>query len=1254
MRGRSFGPVTLSVDAHQAVHFSSVDLENGNAAKKLPSGVGSGRGDWHLQLSSELEIEVLSYVRTGDGFFAAMHDMAPSEDGGHRVPIFHPADEPNQASLLRLVNLGGEGADVAIRGTDDMGLSPGGGATVSVAPGTARTLTSSELESGSALGMTGSLGDGAGMWRLHIESSQPIIVMSLMSDPAGHVTSLSTSRAEPEEGVNFVPLFPSASDSHGRQGFVRVANHSDATREVTIIPRDDSDWEYAPLVLTVHPRETVHFDSLDLELGNTGKGLRGSTGSGLGDWWLELSGGPDIEVASYVRAADGFLTAMHDTAPGEGAGRRVATFGPANETNGTGVLRLVNPGAREATAIVAGTDDLGRSPGSEVRIVVGAGASRTLSSAELESGGPQSEGALGDGAGMWRLSVESDAPLIVTNFHESRAGRLTNLSTAPTGSDAMDAPNPQLEVGTMSVDDADLEGGGSFTLSGSVRNAGDAESPATTLRYYRSTDTLISTQDTEVGTDAVDALPASGSSAESVLLTAPLDAGTYHYGACVDTVAGESDTADNCSPSVSVNVEAPRTSPDLEVGAPTVSDSGPETGASFTLSATVTNAGDADAAATTLRYYRSANTLISTLDTEVGTDAVAALSASGTSAESITLTAPATAGTYYYGACVDAVTGESEISDNCSAPLRVVVKEPGERPDLGVGAPSVDDASPDTGGSFTLSATVTNSGDADAAATTLRYHRSINATISRLDPSVGTDPVDALPASGSSEESVTLVAPRIAGVHYYGACVDAVAGESATGDNCSASVRVEVGQLGPGPDLEVHSTAVSDRRPSAGATIALSATVRNTGNAASVATTLRYYRSTNVFITKLDTEVGTDAVAALPAWVSGEESAGSARSIALVMPQDAGVYYYGACVDVVVNELERADNCSASVTVEVREARDQPDLGVGTPTVSDGSPLMGASFTLSATVTNAGDGASAATTLRYYRSADSTITTSDTSVGADAVGALSASGTNSESITLTAPAMAGTYYYGACVDSVAGESDTTSNCSSSVQVTVAAPPSPDLAVYAVVASTSPGGTPPGGTIGLSAGVRNDGDESSAATTLRYYQSTDATITTADTEVGTVTVGELSAGATTTPEGVDATAPPSAGAYYYGACVDAVTGESDTTNNCSGSAAVIVGTPAQYPDLAVGTPTVSDPSPETGASFTLSATVSNAGDGASAATTLRYYRVGGRDDHEFGHIDGDGRRWGHWRTSGTSAESISLSAPSTAGTYYYGA
>ena len=76
-----------------------------------------------------------------------------------------------------------------------------------------------------------------------------------------------------------------------------------------------------------------------------------------------------------------------------------------------------------------------------------------------------------------------------------------------------------------------------------------------------------------------------------------------------------------------------------------------------------------------------------------------------------------------------------------------------------------------------------------------------------------------------------------------------------------------------------------------------------------------------------------------------------------------------------------------------------PDLVVGTPRVSDSSPETGDSFTLSATVRNGGDGESAATTLRYYRSTDATISSSDTSVGTDAVGTLAASGTSAESIS---------------------------------------------------------------------------------------------------------------------------------------------------------------------------------------------------------------------------------------------------------------
>ena len=137
------------------------------------------------------------------------------------------------------------------------------------------------------------------------------------------------------------------------------------------------------------------------------------------------------------------------------------------------------------------------------------------------------------------------------------------------------------------------------------------------------------------------------------------------------------------------------------------------------------------------------------------------------------------------------------------------------------------------------------------------------------------------------------------------------------------------------------------------------------------------------------------------------------------------------------------------------------------------------------------DEASVVTTMRFYRSTDATITTSDTEVGTAAVGGLSPTGTGSRSATssnrsgmlastvdsattfyhgeleLNAPSTPGTYYYGACVDAVTDESDTTNNCSSSAQVTVRSseqqvPGAPDLNPYTIVVEAGLDGLSPEG------------------------------------------------------------------------------------------------------------------------------------------------------------------------------------------------
>ena len=69
-------------------------------------------------------------------------------------------------------------------------------------------------------------------------------------------------------------------------------------------------------------------------------------------------------------------------------------------------------------------------------------------------------------------------------------------------------------------------------------------------------------------------------------------------------------------------------------------------------------------------------------------------------------------------------------------------------------------------------------------------------------------------------------------------------------------------------------------------------------------------------------------------------------------------------------------NCSGSSPPSGR-----PDLTVESPSVSDNTLTTGQSFDLEATVRNQGTGSSASTTLRYYRSADATISTDDKEVG---------------------------------------------------------------------------------------------------------------------------------------------------------------------------------------------------------------------------------------------------------------------------------
>ena len=189
--GNEVGPARLQLTAGETQPFNSEDLETGNDSKGLTDPLPDGQGDWRLRIYSTLDIEPVTYIRTGGGFLSAMNDFVTGVAMGHRVPIFNPASNTNIVSWLRLVNPTSAAATVTIAGRDQDGAGAAGGdVTLTLGAGEARRVTAQDLEMGGS-GLTGSLGDGAGKWSLWVSADQPIRVMNLMDTLTGELSNLS-------------------------------------------------------------------------------------------------------------------------------------------------------------------------------------------------------------------------------------------------------------------------------------------------------------------------------------------------------------------------------------------------------------------------------------------------------------------------------------------------------------------------------------------------------------------------------------------------------------------------------------------------------------------------------------------------------------------------------------------------------------------------------------------------------------------------------------------------------------------------------------------------------------------------------------------------------------------------------------------------------------------------------------------------------------------------------------------------------
>ena len=243
-----------------------------------------------------------------------------------------------------------------------------------------------------------------------------------------------------------LPLFVTSTTAGTTQGVLRLLNDTGESGSVEIYAIDDAGTRTGPATFTLNAWTAVEFDASELASGNAMKGLSEGLGTLSGDVRLAIETELQIVPSAYVRAADGTLSAMHDTvrasvAAGGGGGYRylVPIFNSASEVTQVSRLRLINPGDRIASITIEGRDDTGAAAtGGTVQLTLPAGGAQTLTAQQLEAGdtgmtGQAGQagltGRLGAGVGRWRLTVSSDRSIQVVNVVSATSGYLNNLST---------------------------------------------------------------------------------------------------------------------------------------------------------------------------------------------------------------------------------------------------------------------------------------------------------------------------------------------------------------------------------------------------------------------------------------------------------------------------------------------------------------------------------------------------------------------------------------------------------------------------------------------------------------------------------------------------------------------------------------------------------------------------------------------------------------------------------------------------------
>ncbi|MDE0423175.1 MAG: hypothetical protein OXK76_20085 [Gammaproteobacteria bacterium] len=233
----------------------------------------------------------------------------------HSIPLFMAHGNPEQRQgFIRIVNHSDEAGTVEIHGVDDAGTSHGP-AELSIGALETKHLNSEDLEHGNeGKGLTGSLGDGEGDWRLLLDGGgldiEPLVYIRTLHD--GFLTSMHDVVTEALSSHR-VPIFNPGSNRN-QESSLRLINPGEVDANVTVTGRDDAGSQNGSggFSLTIPAGGAQTVQSSELEAGNSESD---GIGDGTGKWSLDIQSDVPIEVVNLMSTVSGHLTNLSGTNP---------------------------------------------------------------------------------------------------------------------------------------------------------------------------------------------------------------------------------------------------------------------------------------------------------------------------------------------------------------------------------------------------------------------------------------------------------------------------------------------------------------------------------------------------------------------------------------------------------------------------------------------------------------------------------------------------------------------------------------------------------------------------------------------------------------------------------------------------------------------------------------------------------------------------------------------------------------------------